>query len=69
MKDKTPMQQAIGARRRSDDDSLGPNSDIGVKLRAFYGAVQDEGIPDKLLDLLEQLDAVEKSSSSSSAKE
>jgi hypothetical protein len=40
-------------------DGLGPNSDIGNKLRALYGAVQEEGIPDKLLDLLEQLDAAE----------
>ena len=46
--------------RRSRDDGLGPNSDIGKKLRALYGAVQNEDIPSKLLDLLEQLDAVEK---------
>jgi hypothetical protein len=45
------------ARRR--DDGLGPNSDIGNKLRALYGAVQQEDVPSKLLDLLEQLDAVE----------
>ena len=28
-------------------------------LRAFYGAVQDQPIPDKFLDLLEKLDQVE----------
>lgn len=48
----------VRARRR--DDGLGPNSDIGNKLRALYGAVQGEEIPSKLIDLLEQLDAVEK---------
>lgn len=47
-------------RQRRNDDGLGPNSDIGNKLRALYGAVQSEGIPPKLLDLLEQLDDVEK---------
>ena len=46
--------------RRRRDDGLGPNSDIGNKLRALYGAVQDEGIPDKLLQLLDRLDAVER---------
>lgn len=46
--------------RRRQDDALGPNSDIGNKLRALYGAVQDEGIPDKLLDLLDRLDEAER---------
>lgn len=50
--------------RRRHDDGLGPNSDIGNKLRALYGAVQDEGIPDKLIDLLERLDEVERQSKS-----
>ena len=43
--------------RREDD--LGPTSDIGAKLRALYGSVQEEGIPEHLLDLLERLDAAE----------
>ncbi|ODT82798.1 MAG: hypothetical protein ABS76_07015 [Pelagibacterium sp. SCN 64-44] len=42
------------------DDGLGPNSDIGSRLRALYGAVQEEGVPDQLLDLLERLDSAEK---------
>ncbi|MGV8855564.1 MAG: NepR family anti-sigma factor [Devosia sp.] len=41
------------------DDGLGPNTDIGARLRALYGAVQDEGVPDQLLDLLEKLDSAE----------
>ena len=45
--------------RRRRDDGLGPNSDIGNKLRALYGAVQQEEVPSRLLDLLEQLDVVE----------
>ena len=46
-------------RPRRTDDGLGPNSDIGAKLRALYGAVQEENIPDTLLDLLEKLDQAE----------
>lgn len=53
------MNQMIPARPRRSDDGLGPNSDIGAKLRALYGQVQDEGIPDKFLDLLERLAAAE----------
>lgn len=41
------------------DDGLGPNTDIGARLRALYGSVQDEGVPDQLLDLLEKLDSAE----------
>lgn len=59
MKDKDPMLQDQSARPKRDDDELGPNSTIGVQLRALYGSVQDEGIPDRFLDLLEKLDAAE----------
>lgn len=61
MKDKTKMNEMSVPRMRRTDDGLGPNSDIGAKLRAFYGAVQDQPIPDKFLDLLEKLDEVERS--------
>jgi len=33
---------------------------ITKKLRSYYSNVQDEGIPERFLDLLEQLDAAEK---------
>jgi hypothetical protein len=59
MRDKKPMNDLSSIRRRQED-GLGPNSDIGNKLRALYGAVQEEGIPDKLLDLLDRLDEVER---------
>ncbi|WP_297111484.1 NepR family anti-sigma factor [uncultured Devosia sp.] len=49
------------------DDGLGPTSDIGSRLRALYGAVQDEGVPDQLLDLLEKLDSAEKAQSDKSS--
>jgi hypothetical protein len=38
---------------------LGPTSDIGAKLRALYVSVQDEGIPERFLELLEKLDQAE----------
>jgi Anti-sigma factor NepR len=41
--------------KRPDD----PNAQIALKLRAFYHSVQDEALPQKFLDLLEKLDAVE----------
>ncbi len=62
MKDKTTMTEAGTVRQRRGSDGLGPNSDIGSKLRALYGAVEEEGIPSKLLDLLEKLDQVEQQS-------
>ena len=61
MKDKTKMNDMSGPRSRRKDDVLGANSDIGAKLRAYYGAVQDQPIPDKFLDLLERLEQVEQS--------
>lgn len=39
-----------------------PNAQIATKLRALYHSVQEEGIPDRFLDLLEKLDAVERKS-------
>ncbi len=54
----------LSSIRRRQEDGLGPNSDIGNKLRALYGAVQEEGIPDKLLDLLDRLDEVERQAKS-----
>lgn len=38
-----------------------PNAQIAMKLRAFYHSVQDEALPQRFLDLLEKLDAVEDS--------
>jgi len=59
MRYKTGMNDLSTLRQRQKEDRLGPNSDIGNKLRALYGAVQDEGIPPQLLDLLDKLDEAE----------
>ena len=59
IKDKLVTQQRMRTQAGRADDGLGPNTDIGARLRALYGAVQDEGVPDQLLDLLEKLDTAE----------
>lgn len=62
-KDKLLTQQRMRTQAVRADDGLGPNTDIGARLRALYGAVQDEGVPDQLLDLLEKLDGAERQQS------
>lgn len=59
-KDNFANQQRM---RSQPDDGLGPTTDIGSRLRALYGAVQEEGVPDQLLDLLEKLDSAEQAQS------
>ncbi len=59
-KDIGVSQQRARTQPGRADDGLGPNTDIGSRLRALYGAVQEEGVPDQLLDLLEKLDNAEK---------
>ena len=59
MKEKLVSQQRTRMQAGRADDGLGPNTDIGARLRALYGSVQDEGVPEQLLDLLEKLDSAE----------
>ena len=49
-------------------DILDPNSQIGVKLRSLYAAVQDAAIPDRFLDLIEKLDQAELVASAKAVK-
>jgi hypothetical protein len=57
--DRTSGRGGGFPRSRRGDDGLGANSDIGAKLRALYGATEQEPIPSNLLDLLEKLDKAE----------
>jgi hypothetical protein len=59
IKEKIVSQQRTQLQAGRADDGLGPNTDIGARLRALYGSVQDEGVPENLLDLLEKLDSAE----------
>lgn len=56
MTDKTGASSGAGEPVRADH----PHAQIATKLRALYVSVQEEAIPDRFLDLLEQLDAVER---------
>ncbi|MGG7519753.1 NepR family anti-sigma factor [Allorhizobium undicola] len=38
----------------------GPQQTISAQLRHFYNSVQEEGIPDRFVELLERLDDAEK---------
>ena len=67
IKEKLVTQQRMRTQAGRADDGLGPNTDIGNRLRALYGAVQDEGVPDQLLDLLEKLDTAEQAHKSKNA--
>lgn len=42
-------------------DPLGPNSEIGRKLKQFYEEVVSEGVPDRFAQLLSQLEQAETS--------
>lgn len=53
----TPVPRPAKKYAESLDD---PNSQIVSKLRAFYSAVEQEPLPDAFLDLLQQLDSVER---------
>lgn len=68
IKDNRVTQQRVRTQAGRADDGLGPNSDIGSRLRALYGAVQDEGVPAQLLDLLEKLDHAEQEQAGSQSK-
>ena len=57
--DRTSGRERATPRLRRGDNGLGTNTDIGAKLRALYGAVQEEPIPENILDLLEKLDKAE----------
>jgi hypothetical protein len=67
-KDDLVTQQRVRMQAGRADDGLGPTTDIGSRLRALYGAVQDEGVPDQLLDLLEKLDSAEQAQAGKSSR-
>lgn len=67
IKEEIVSQQRTRVQAGRADDGLGPNTDIGSRLRALYGSVQDEGVPENLLDLLEKLDSAEQAHKSKDA--
>ncbi len=61
MSDKKMQHHEIGARAGGLPDHDDPNRIISQKLKALYDSVEQEGIPDRFLDLLEKLDQAEAS--------
>ncbi|WP_189424195.1 NepR family anti-sigma factor [Devosia pacifica] len=59
LEESSVSQRRTRAPSGRTEDGLGTNSDIGSRLRALYGSVQEESVPDHLLDLLERLDQAE----------
>ena len=62
--DRPPGAQDETREPKSGLGGLDPNASISRKLRDYYGALQDERIPDRFLDLLERLDEAERKAGS-----
>lgn len=55
---KTARAAASGGLKRAGSraDPLGPNSEIGRKLKQYYDDLVSEAVPDRFQDLLRQLE-------------
>ena len=61
MKDMTKdtMAGAADRRRAASGDPLGPNSEIGRKLKQYYDELVSDNVPDRFAQLLRQLEQAE----------
>ncbi|MET2831645.1 NepR family anti-sigma factor [Mesorhizobium shangrilense] len=61
MKDmmKHTMAGAVERRRDGSGDPLGPNSEIGRKLKQYYDELVSDDVPDRFAQLLSQLEQAE----------
>jgi hypothetical protein len=61
MKDMTKdtMAGAADRRRAASGDPLGPNSEIGRKLKQYYDELVSDDVPDRFAQLLSQLEQAE----------
>ncbi|BAV48346.1 hypothetical protein MesoLj113a_15700 [Mesorhizobium sp. 113-1-2] len=61
MKDMTKdiLAGAVGRRRNGAGDPLGPNSEIGRKLKQYYDELVSDDVPDRFAQLLSQLEQAE----------
>lgn len=48
-----------GVGPRNDSDVLGTNSEIGRKLKSYYGSLVSEDVPERFTQLLSQLESAE----------
>ncbi|UDL88017.1 hypothetical protein LGH82_23040 [Mesorhizobium sp. PAMC28654] len=61
MKDmmKHVMAGVVERRRDGSGDPLGPNSEIGRKLKQYYDELVSDDVPDRFAQLLSQLEQAE----------
>ncbi len=62
------QQRADQATDGAAMSPLEPHAQITQKLRDLYESVEEEGIPDRFLELLEKLDQAEKAAKSADGK-
>jgi hypothetical protein len=55
-----PAARRGSAKGGGKADGLGPNSEIGRKLKQYYDELVSDEVPDRLIDLLKQLEKSEK---------
>ncbi|UVK41461.1 hypothetical protein LHFGNBLO_001607 [Mesorhizobium sp. AR10] len=56
---KDTMAGAADRRRAASGDPLGPNSEIGRKLKQYYDELVSDNVPDRFSQLLSQLEQAE----------
>ncbi|MGB3389449.1 MAG: NepR family anti-sigma factor [Pseudaminobacter sp.] len=54
-----PEGEKADRRRKGSAEFLGPNSEIGRKLKQYYDGLVSEEIPDRFAQLLRQLEQTE----------
>jgi hypothetical protein len=58
---KTGRMKSNAGRRASGPEILGPNSEIGRKLRQYYDEIASDEVPDRFTQLLSRLEQAETS--------
>ena len=57
-----------GSSKDGSNNSISSENDaVGQRLRDFFSAIENEGIPDRFLDLLDKLDAAESAAAGSTS--
>jgi hypothetical protein len=59
MTKKHSAAEAVQRRRPAMADPLGPNSEIGRKLKQYYDELVSDDVPDRFATLLSQLEKAE----------
>lgn len=60
--EKPKGAEPVSTHRNKNTDPLGPNSEIGRKLKQYYDDLISDDVPDRFADLLGQLEQAEQTS-------